>query len=110
MEIWQQTKAEYVKANKNADYPDTRYWTQLHRNAVAKALGESEPVPARVLADYRSYDFASHPQYRGGSNPTKLKPKREPVDIRNRDPNRKVGFLEVGIAILASEMTGFEKK
>ena len=109
MEIWQQTKGEYVKANVSPDFT-TRYWTLLHRNAVASALGESKPVPARVLADYRSYDFASHPQYKHGSNPAPLKPKAERPDVRNRDPNRQVGFYEVALGILASEMTGFENE
>lgn len=50
----EQTKAEYRSTLAQAwgYMPDVRLANQMHKNAVAQALGEGVDVPARVLRQY----------------------------------------------------------
>lgn len=91
----EQTKAEYRSTLAEAwgYMPDVRLANQLHKNAVAQALGEGTAVPARVLRQYSGTDWSQHPLSRN------CKPRR-----------RRVNFYEIGMSILADGMTGFNSQ
>lgn len=95
----EQTKAEF-RSSLAATWgymPDVRLANQMHKNAVAQALGEGTAVPARVLRQYSGTDWSQHPLSRN----CKPRPKRATV---------KANFYEIGMSILADGMTGFNSQ
>jgi hypothetical protein len=99
--IHEQRQADYVR--NHAMYP-AKVAKSMHRNAVAKALGENLHVPAEVLADYRGTDWSNHPLSRNRLDlkPPKPEPKRSSGDGS--------GFYGYALAMLAAHITGFERR
>lgn len=105
MEIYKLRKADYLKQQKAAGF-DARYAGQIHKNAIAQALGQGITVSTAVLSDYRGFDWSSHPLSR---KRTDLKPAPRQPTI-GRSSKTTVNFYELGKAILASGMTGIDEE
>lgn len=106
MEIWQQTKQSYINSQrelygKSDPRSDARYCGQIHKNAIAQALGKNELVPNEVLADYKSFDWSTHPACRNRTDLAKIK-----GVTAGKSGKGCINFYALGCLILSEGMTG----
>ena len=103
------TKADYIASQvklfgKNDPRANTRYCGQIHKNAIAQALGKNESVPTKVLVDYASYDWSTHPLCRNRTDLAKT------YITTGRTKGNAINFYALGCYLLSEGMTGIDDK
>lgn len=78
--IHEMTKAQFHQqlTNQRGYDPGARLAGQLHKNAIADALGKGETVKPEILAEHGKYDWSEHPAYKGAKEELAA-PKQTPL-------------------------------